>query len=209
MHFITHLSVLPLVFLVTAVTAIPISQPHSTDVPVSSTKLAQKGSTDNLQPVGLMFPFQLKGGVPVITLKVGNPPQEVEVILDTGSFDIMLPGAPATSPLFPSVSPYHVANSATWAAMNRTETISYASAEGCKMDLGSEVIDFGNGIKLQGTVGVDTSGTCSQLAFGVLGLGKKSWILRIIEQHSAKLGLETIMSFSFQQSAGNPKDNWF
>jgi hypothetical protein len=189
---------------------------YENDSQPSARKLAKRFSANATRPDGAVPFWFNKQRIPCITVQVGTPPQQIDVLVDTGSGDTWIRGPDSSV-----ATPFSSTLSSTWQFQNKSCSLAYMDTSGCTVSMASEMIKIGDkalsGVDLgiaktrEGSFvlkGTTFSSDCSHFSEGILGLSRTcSPVLRAyLEQRPDAMN---IFSFAYQNQETGEGENLF
>jgi hypothetical protein len=144
------------------------------------------------------MPIWLEGSHPTTYISVGSPPQQVSVILDTGSGFTWIQGVKedpdSSSPQRPSG--FNTDQSQSWRSLNSTTEMIYLDPRIYDIQNGYEVVSVGESM-FEIPIGVGRGSDCESFIHGILGLDISSDFLQAFSKSPGnKL---SIISFAFAE----------
>jgi Eukaryotic aspartyl protease len=162
-------------------------------------RLSKRNSVVKPNGPGYTMPFRLSDAKQVlVNITVGSPPQEVEMVLDTGSSFTWFPSNPNSSHFDPQ-------NSTSWTDNNTMIGIGYLDSSFCWMREGKDSITVGD-TNRRIPLGIGSGTGCGSFGHGILGMDKNSDFLQATTQdHDQPL----LFSFSFKNHLTEEGENLF
>ena len=164
----------------------------------SLASLLKRESISEAYSSGYTIPFQLnQGKVILLNISIGSPPQEIEMVVDTGSSFTWFPS-------HLNSSHFKSEKSTSWSINNRTSFVEYLDGNFCSIQEGEDIISLGN-TTVRIPLGIGSKKGCEAFNYGILGMDKNSDFLKAIQDMS----WSSLFSFSFKGDFAKEGENQF